>query len=61
MQDRMLVFARVGVLCVLALSGRFVSAQEKAAPSTAQVHVTDASRKPPPQAGCPVVPSSPWS
>jgi hypothetical protein len=37
MQDRMLVVARLGVLCVLALSGRFVSAQEKAAPSTAQV------------------------
>ena len=39
MQDRKMVFARLGVLCVLALSGRFVSAQEKAAPSTAQVHV----------------------
>ena len=39
MQDRMLVFARLGVLCVLALSGQSVSAQEKAAPSTAQVHV----------------------
>lgn len=36
---RKVVFARLGVLCVLALSGRFVSAQEKAAPSTAQVHV----------------------
>jgi hypothetical protein len=39
MQNRKMVFARLGVLCVLALSGRFVSAQEKAAPSTAQVHV----------------------
>jgi len=37
MQNRKMVFGRLGVLCVLVLSGRFVNAQEKAAPSTAQV------------------------
>src|SRR5262249_22621507 len=39
MQDRKMVFGGLAVLFVLALSGRFVSPQEKAAPSTAQVHV----------------------
>jgi hypothetical protein len=31
MQDRMLVFARLGVLCVLALSGRFTGAHLRGA------------------------------
>jgi len=39
MQERNRGYARIVVLCVLALSGQFVNAQEKAAPSTAQVHV----------------------
>ena len=39
MQDRKMVFARLGVLCILAINGRLVSAQENTAPSTAQVHV----------------------
>jgi hypothetical protein len=39
MQDRKTLFVRLGVLGVLALGGLFVKAQEKAALSTAQVHV----------------------
>ena len=39
MQESRRGYARIVVLCVLALGGLFVKAQEKAAPSTAQVHV----------------------
>jgi len=39
MQDCKMVFARLGMLCVLALGSRLVNAQEKTAPNTAQVHV----------------------
>jgi hypothetical protein len=39
MQDRKMVFARLSLVCVLALGSGYVNAQEKTAPSTAQVHV----------------------
>jgi len=44
MTDRKVVYIRLAVLCALALSGRFVKAQEKAAPNVFQVHlvITDA-------------------
>lgn len=44
MPDRKVVYIRLAVLCALTLSGKFVNAQEKAAPNIVQVHVviTDA-------------------
>ena len=39
MPDRNVVYIRLAVLCALTLGGRFVNAQEKAAPNVVQVHV----------------------
>jgi hypothetical protein len=39
MENRKALGALLGVTCVLALNGQMLSAQERAAPSTAQVHV----------------------